>query len=325
MKRYGVALLLSLLLAGCEADNGDTTVVSLESGNLILSDSHGGGGSAWGLTDCAACHPLALIHRRAERIRELVRDKGYDSCSACHGSNGTSLRRRCGLCHNGADLPARPPGDGGNGHDFVKGTREPLRDAQCLVCHVAADMDGRFEINRDLTRFADAAGQPTPYAGVGDFCLRCHNRDHQQAGFEIAGSSHDDPLIAIGDAYRYIDRHGLMDGGGRIYTGLRAAYGYATRVECTDCHAMHGTRNAGLIIDRSDKGARRLDAGGRDKPYMVTVQDGDYSQLCVLCHRMQMLLDQGAEDTGNGLSGVHSVGVDCRDCHRHGEAVQAGM
>lgn len=318
-------LLTAFLLSGCEIDNSDKPVVSLASGNLILANSHGDNGSAWGLTKCAACHPLTIIHRHADRIRDIVRDKGYDSCTGCHGGNGTQQSRRCILCHNGNDLPIHPLGDGINGHDFVKSTSEPLRDEQCGICHVAADMDGVFEINRDLTRFPDAAEQRAPYAAVSDFCLRCHNRDHQQVGFEIHGSSIDDPLIAIEDAWRYIDKHGLIDGGGRTYAGLRSAYEYASRVECTDCHAMHGTENAGLIIDRSDKGAGQLGSEIRDRPYSVLTHNGDFSQLCVLCHFMETVLDQGGVDSGNGLSGVHRVGGDCRDCHHHGEAAQAGM
>ena len=151
-------LLLALLLFGCKVNDGDESEVSLTSGNLILSSSHGDNGLAWGLTDCAACHPLMVIHRGADSIREMVRDKGYDSCTGCHGSNGTQQPRRCVLCHNGGDLPTHPLGDGINGHDFVKSASKPLRDEQCLTCHVAPDMDGVFEINRDLTRFADAAG-----------------------------------------------------------------------------------------------------------------------------------------------------------------------
>lgn len=327
MKCYWLIFLLTAIsvLAGCDLDDGDESVVSLASGNLIPGISHGDDGSAWGLSDCAACHPLSVIHRHADRVRDIVRDKGYDSCTGCHGSNGTQQSRRCMLCHNGGDLPAHPPGDGSNGHDFAKATSEPLRDGQCLVCHIASDMDGRFEINRDLTRFADASQQTTPYASLSDFCLRCHNRDHQQAGFEISGTASDDPLTAIEDAWLYIDKHGLIDGGGRTYAGLRNSYGYSSRVDCTDCHSMHGTQNAGLIIDRSDKGAIQLPTDFRNTPWPISVRDGDFSQLCVLCHQMATVLDQGAVDTGNGLSGVHQVGVDCRGCHSHGESAQAGM
>jgi len=52
---------------------------------------------------------------------------------------------------------------------------------------------------------------------------------------------------------------------------------------------------------------------------------GDYSQLCVTCHQMQDIVEQGAQNTGNGLSGVHQVGGDCRVCHVHGMAVQTGL
>ena len=317
-------LLTVLVLPGCGID-ADESTLSLESGHLILGSGHGDGGSAWGLADCAACHPLTLIHRQAPRIRELVRDKGFDSCTGCHGGNGTRQPRRCVFCHNPSDLPTHPLGDGINGHDFVKPGRDPLADEQCLVCHVASDMNGRFDINRDLTRLADVNGLSVPYASLSDFCLRCHNRDHQQVGFEITDTASDDPLIAIEDAWRYSDKHGWIDGGGRTYAGLRDVYVYSSRVACTDCHAMHGTQNAGLIIDRSDKGASRLTAAFRQQAWPVVTRGGDFSQLCVLCHDMQTVLEQGDVDAGNGLRGVHRVGEDCRPCHSHGEAAQAGM
>ncbi len=315
---------LILLLTGCGIE-ADESMSLRDAGHLILGSGHGGDGSAWGLADCAACHPLTLIHRQAPRIRGIVQDKGYDSCAGCHGGNGVQQPRRCVLCHNPTDLPAHPPGDGVNGHDFVTPGREPLRDDQCLACHVASDMDGRFDINRDLTRFADASGLATPYASLSDFCLRCHNRDHQQSGFDITTTAFDDPLVAIEDAWRYSDKHGEVAGGGRTYAGLRNDYVYPSRVACTDCHAMHGTQNAGLIIDRSDRGASRLTADFRQQAWPVTTDEGDFSQLCVLCHAMETVLEQGGVDTGNGLRGVHRLGEDCRPCHRHGEAAQAGM
>ncbi len=314
-------LLMVLLLSGCDMNGNASTVAS---GHLILDSGHGDDGSAWGLPDCAACHPLALIHRRVSRIRDMVRDKGFDSCTGCHGGNGTQQPRRCVFCHNPGDLPSQPLGDGVNGHDFLKSGREPLSDGQCLVCHVASDMNGGFDINRDLTRFNDANGLATPYDSLSDFCLRCHNRDHQQAGFEITGTVSDDPLIAIEDAWRYSDKHGWIDGGGRTYAGLRDRYVYGSRVACTDCHTMHGTQNNGLVIDRSDQGTRQLTAF-RQRAWPVLILEGDFSQLCVLCHDMEAVLEQGDLDTGNGLRGVHRVGEDCRPCHRHGEAVQAGM
>ena len=314
---------LLLLLAGCAVDE-PAGRVSLASGNLLLDASHGDG-DAWGLADCAACHPLGVIHEKADTIRELVRAKGYASCTACHGRNGTTQPRRCRLCHNATDLPRHPPGDGLGGHDFDRDRRLALTDADCVTCHSASDMDGRFEIDRDLTRFPDASGQPAPYADGSDFCLRCHNRDHPQPGHEPRARDHDDPLIAIEDDWRYVDKHGRVDGGGRTYAGLREGYAYASRVACSDCHTLHGTRNAALIIERSDQGASRLTRDFRDTPWPVTVEAGDFSQLCVLCHAMRAELEQGATDTGNGLSGVHRTGEDCRPCHSHGEAAQAGM
>jgi len=316
------ALIMALLLAGCQTEQGGVA----QGVNLILDRSHGGGGAAWGLAACGNCHPLAVIHEDAPGVASLVRRHGYATCTGCHGDNGTGAPRRCLVCHNGADLPGTPLSTGRHGHDFRRGERSPLEDADCLICHRAADMDGRFEPERDLTPLPDAAGVLPPYRTIADFCLRCHNRDHQPPGFEMQGERFDDPLVAVADAWRYVDKHGPSAGTGeRTFAGLRAGYRYRSVVECTDCHAMHGTDNGKLIIDSSLKGVSRLDPALRERPYRVVVTGGDYAQLCVLCHAMETLLEAGGEDTGNGLSGVHERGVDCRPCHTHGEAVQAGL
>ncbi len=327
MTRYLSVLWIALWLSAC-GGGGETDKVSKISGNLILDSSHGDGGSAWGLPQCSSCHALQVIHKQADLVRDIVRRKGDSSCTGCHGRNGTdsSEPRRCGVCHNRADLPQSPRLNGKHGHGFRVGEVASLGDEQCVDCHVAADMDGVFELNRDLTRFADATAVFSRYSNSSDFCLRCHNRDHQQAGFEMVGSDYEDPLIAVEDAFHFTDQHGQPAGSGeRTYAGLRAGYSYPSVVACTDCHAMHGTDNSKLIIDSSLKGAKQLDALLREKPYSVHTANGDYAQLCVLCHQMTVVLDSGDQDAGNGLSGVHQVGSDCRSCHTHGEAVQAGL
>ena len=322
MSRWVIHCFILLLLASCQMEQAGV----ISGVNLILDTSHGGGSSAWGLAKCESCHALAVIHEDADGVAPLVRRHGYATCTGCHGDNGTGQVRRCTICHNTSDLPRLPLSGGLYSHGFASAKAAPLQDAQCLVCHPAADMDGRFELERDLASLPDAAGHPAPYRTVSDFCLRCHNRDHQQPGFEMQEKRFDDPLIAIEDAWRHVDKHGPSAGSGeRTYAGLRSGYRYRSEVECTDCHAMHGTGNGKLIIDSSSKGVSRLDDTLREKPYRVEVTDGDYSQLCVLCHAMETVLDAGGEDTGNGLSGVHERGSDCRPCHTHGEAVQAGL
>ena len=322
-----ISLMIPLLLTACGGDTeGETKQVTAS--NLILDASHGEGGAAWGLPDCGACHSMEVIHENANLIRGLVIDKGFASCTGCHGSNGTvdSEPRQCVICHNNSDMPENPVWQGQHGHVFSAGVVADVSDEQCTYCHDASDMDGVFEINTDLTRYPDAMQNFTAYNSEAEFCLRCHNRDHQQSGFEITGSSYDDPLVAVEDAFNYIDQHGLVEGSGiRTYAGLRQSYNYQSVVDCTDCHTMHATDNDKLIIDSSNKGVSKLDTLLLDPPYTVNVANGDYSQLCVLCHQMQVILDEGALDTGNGLAGVHEVGSDCRVCHTHGEAAQAGL
>lgn len=294
--------------------------------DILLNTNHGGAGSAWGLPDCDACHALGVVHQNEPAIRDIVKNNGYETCTGCHGSNGTDVPRQCIVCHNDNDLPEAPIQSGLHKHDFDAGADNELQDHQCLDCHYASDMDGVFENNRDLTRYADASGVESPYSNVTDFCLRCHNDDHQQAGFPIADKSYDDPLIAIEDTYTFVDKHGEINSAGTgTYAGLRNSYIYSSRVECTDCHTMHGTDNYKLIIDQSNKGASKLDLTIRDIPYSVRIIGDDYSQLCVLCHEMDTLQDEGDIDTGNGLSGVHLTGSSCIECHSHGEAIQAGL
>ena len=321
-------LAISALLSGCNNSQDDKSAVSLASGNLILTPSHGEKGSAWTLPDCSACHAIEVIHKKADGIRSLVRDKGYNTCTGCHGRNGSteSEARQCSVCHNQSDLPQTPQLQGKHAHTFTVGDTATPNDNQCIACHTASDMDGLFELNRDLTGYPDATQVISSYNSLSEFCLRCHNRDHQQHDFEIIANSFDDPLVAIEDAFNFIDQHGLVDGSGtRTYAGLRQGYQYQTTVACTDCHAMHGTDNSKLIIDSSVKGVAQLPVSIREAAHNVTVNSGDYSQLCVLCHKMNVVLDDGDLNTGNGLAGVHEVGSDCRACHTHGEAVQSGL
>ena len=327
-------LLLSLLLlqlSGCGVDGDDSSHFSVVQGvNLLLDSSHGDGGAAWGLADCSGCHLVEQIHGGAgATIQSMTIDKGYASCTGCHGGNGSDEPRRCLVCHNDTDMPASPHLDGAQSHNFSSDALGGMDDGDCLVCHVASDMDGSFELERDLTPIADAMQLYSPYNSEADFCTRCHNRDHQQPGFEMV-TDYSDPLIAIEDSYRYVDQHGETDGtGARTFAGLRSDYSYPSEVKCSDCHAMHGTRNSGLIIDSSAKGASRLDLTLPElsaHPFSVVTSGGDASQLCVLCHQMSLITAGGDTDVGNGLSGVHTnEGYDCSVCHSHGEATQTGL
>ncbi len=313
-----------LLLTACGGSDKAATV-SLADGNLLLTGSHGGSGAAWGLSECQGCHALSVIHQRADLIRLIVQSKGYDSCTGCHGSNGTDKPRQCTLCHNNHDLPSKPDLTAALRHSFTPDSTSELQDEQCLVCHLGSDMNGSFEANRDLTLLTDSRQLYPSYTSTSEFCLRCHNRDHQQPGFEIV-TDYDDPLVAMEDYYLYVDKHGETPGSGvRTFSGLRDNYSYSSQLECTDCHAMHGTENQGLIIDSSDKGLSQMDPGIRNQPHSIETVSGNTAQLCVMCHQMEVILDSGDLDTGNGLSGVHEISGNCLTCHSHGEAVQAGM
>lgn len=303
--------------------------ISPDEGRLIMSERHEG----WGKERCQSCHVRSLIHKNAPAIRGIVRDKGYETCAGCHGSNGTTAERRCVICHNANDLPSTPIQSGKHAHNFVRNqggadtqnqnATYTLNDSQCLTCHEASDMNGRWDINVDLTRLPDQWGSRSEYTRESEFCLRCHNRDHQLAGFPIRGD-YLDPIIAIEDSWHYIDKHGFTSGSGqRTYAGLRAPYRYRMNLACTECHAMHSTENAKLILDDSRKGA--FYSPFRHESVSVRSFNGDYSQLCVLCHQMDILLEDGGLDTGNGLFGVHQVGSDCTLCHTHWRAAQAGL
>lgn len=307
--------------------------ISPDEGRLIMSEKHEG----WGKAQCQSCHVLSFIHKDAPNIRGIVRDKGYETCTGCHGSNGTTAERRCIICHNTENLPSAPILTGKHTHNFLRNqdaagaiahtgnvdATETLSDQQCLTCHEASDMDGLWEINVDLTKLPDQWGWKSAYRNESEFCLRCHNRQHQHAEFPIQGD-YLDPIIAIDDSWRYIDKHGVKSGSGqRTYAGLRWPYRYGVTLACTECHAMHGTENPKLILDDSRKGVFYSEFRHQSVP--VRVFNGDYSQLCVLCHQMDILVEDGGLDTGNGLFGVHQVGSDCTLCHTHGRAAQAGL
>lgn len=291
----------------------------------LLNQSHGGDGSAWGLAECDSCHVLSIIHPDRANIRPIVKAKGYNTCTGCHGSNGTGEPRACLTCHNGQNLPESPLQQGAMSHNFTA-EANTLTDENCISCHQASDMDGQFDLQTDLTRFTDHNLEYQPYQSKTDFCLRCHNSSHQQAQFEISGKAVTDPLIAMADNYQFIDWHGQPEGSGqRTYSGLRNGYRYQSTVECTDCHAMHGSHNKNLIIASSRSGVSLLDEHVRQQNYPVTINDNDTSQLCVLCHSMEIPLEQGETDTGNGLQGVHATGSECSSCHSHGQPTQVGL
>jgi nitrate/TMAO reductase-like tetraheme cytochrome c subunit len=309
---------------------GAASAAAMSSGDLLLTGRHGGDGSAWGRTNCASCHFLGRLHTQAPRIRTIVRAKGFATCAGCHGNNGANLSRPCLICHNSQDLPAAPRQGGRHKHDFKVGKSRALGDRQCLSCHLKPDMDGAFELNVDLTPLKDHQGRLTPYENVSDFCLRCHNRDHQPRGVNIQPRPEyglNDPLTAMEDNYTYLDRHGLINGPRGPYDGLRESrYRYGQTVACTDCHAMHGTRNEKLILDDSRKGVTGLKPAFRQRPFRVRVRHGNAAQLCVLCHSMDdPSIEQGMQDTGNGLAGVHDVTSNCSECHTHGEPVKGGL
>jgi hypothetical protein len=321
--------------------------ISRANDNLLIPATHGGDGSAWGQAQCAMCHPMSVIHREAPDIRPIVERKGYQTCAGCHGSNGTAEPRRCTVCHNAQDLPASPLASGALAHDFSVKKSRKLSDRDCAICHINADMDGRFEPRIDLTHFRDKNGASSASPSIADFCLRCHNRDHQQKGFKIKGKDFRDPLIAMEDNYNFIDKHGSPPGTGlRRSAGLREPgyrYGPGPAVDCTDCHAMHGTHNERLVIDTSRQGVSKMSKAFRNAPYKVDVElldevvdtptpgatGANVAQLCALCHAMTAdpPVQQGGEDAGNGLRGVHAVSGeegDCKRCHYHGAPFDVG-
>ncbi len=317
--------LISLLISPLSSMARD---VSLAKNNLLLTPTHGGDGSAWGQENCLACHVKRNIHRTPEGqpIRDIVLKTGFASCTGCHGQNGTSAKRQCVLCHNPRLLPKKPIMNEIRNHNFTVLEDTQLSDEQCITCHRASDMDKKFEPAVDLTHFKKE-GIDLPYKKGTEFCLACHNENHQQPEFKIKSRFKRDPLVMMATNYQYIDVHGFVNGTGqRTYAGLREGYQYASMVECTDCHAMHGTHNKKLIVDRSDAGMMQLTSDLRSQPIWIDIgQNGDYSQLCVSCHQMQELVEQGFEDAGNGLAGAHQIGTDCRACHKHGMAAQTGL
>ncbi|MEI7840473.1 MAG: hypothetical protein WCJ11_08235 [Methylococcaceae bacterium] len=309
-----------------------------QNGSLILTPSHGMG-SAWGKSLCQSCHALQRLHETVPKTKAIVDKKKFVTCTGCHGDNGAKKTEpQCLVCHNPQDMPANPMRTGKHRHDFDASKDLPTTSRQCVVCHAASNMNGKFELNIDLTMFNDKP-KNTPifeggqggfaYKDQNEFCLRCHNRNHQQTNYPIIHAGRRDQSIAAEDDYRKIDKHGVPEGlGDGIYNGLRDGYSYKTVVDCDDCHTMHGTTNKGLIIDNSRKGAFLLNSKFRSKPYSVKLLENDtnYSQLCALCHNMKTVSDGGEIDTGNGLSGVHfNNGSDCVTCHNHGERVQKGL
>lgn len=359
ISRIGWSLLLLLWLLPMQTSVARN--VSLASGNLQLDPNHGNG-SAWGKSKCNSCHFMSGLHAKAPKIKGIVRKKGSATCTGCHGSNGTKADRQCLICHNSKDLPLKPWRGGKHRHDFITGQITVDKKSgnssgkivdlkttsrQCVVCHDKSDMDGKFEVAQDLTMMDDAIVGQRPYANISEFCLRCHNQDHQQLAWpikvcldqnditKVKNCGNRDQSLRAEDHYSKIDAHGVRDGkGDGLYNGLRSGqYAYKSIVDCSDCHTMHGTKNPNLIIEDSRQGVFLLDKSLRDHGYKIEVdavnpqvEAGNYSDLCVMCHSMTAISDGGDTPARNGLTGVHTnQGSDCKSCHNHGEVAQEGL
>lgn len=300
--------------------------VLLEKNQLLLTPNHGGDGSAWGLSDCSGCHVLRNIHNTVVKVKGIVEQTGYASCAGCHGQNGTSIKRECVLCHNEHLLAKSPIMQDIKNHNFNVLEDSVLTDKDCLACHDASDMDGEFEPAVDLKHYSLPKSIDLPYRNGSEFCLRCHNNTQQQAGYEMQARFKRDPLVRMAVNYQHIDIHGERKGeGDRTYTGLREGYEYKTVVDCTDCHAMHGTHNKKLIVDRTDAGVSLLKESLRLAPIHIDTSANNYAQLCVTCHDSEDKVEESEQGTGNGLSGVHQSGGSCIECHAHGMAAQTGL
>lgn len=323
----GFIIVMLILLAALWSDSLWARDISQASGNIILDASHGNG-EAWGKRNCSSCHIIQKIHKNVPKIKAIVDVKGYSTCTGCHGSNGLKTERQCLICHNAKDLPLKPVRGGKHRHDFNAKKDLLTTSGQCVVCHEASDMNGVFDLNIDLTVFNDAIVGLQPYANKSEFCLRCHNVNHQQKKWPITSQSSRNQILRAEDHFRKTDAHGGVDGDANgFYNGFRTgSYAYKTIVDCSDCHTSHGTQNSNLIIENVLQGAPLLSAEFRNKAYKVTLAGDDYSDLCVLCHQMQTISDGGDLPTRNGLSGVHfSEGRNCITCHSHGEEAQKGL
>lgn len=309
-------------------------VVSQAGGNLLLDRSHGGG-EAWGKSKCSSCHALRVTHNKVPKIKAVVDKRGFTTCTGCHGSNGTRASRQCLTCHNSQDMPFKPLRGGRHRHDFNLAKDLRTSSKQCVVCHDNSDMDGKFEVDKDLAMLDDPIVGQQAYRNISEFCLRCHNADHQQKAWPIKHATSRSQALRGADHYRKIDAHGVKAGDGNgWYSGLRTGtYAYQSIVDCTDCHTMHGTKNPNLIIEDIRQGAFKLDKSIHDLALKIQIDGvtpqidkGDYRDLCVTCHRMTRISDGGDQPAPNGLTGVHTdQGTDCVSCHSHGESAQKGL
>ena len=140
-------------------------------------------------------------------------------------------------------------------------------------------MDGKFELNQDLTLFKDDKGVKEPYKNISEFCVRCHTESNPNKKYPIVHAGRRDQALLSERNYREIDKHGIKKGLGKgdktgvelaaLYYGLRSnKYKYHSVVECVDCHTMHGTNNASnLIIDDSRQAKFFHDESTRRKQF----------------------------------------------------------
>jgi len=97
-RRAAVLLPVALcwLCFSCEplvpCEDMEIPIAQSEEGLIVTPAEHPDG---WGRQDCQACHILQVVHQREcttgvdyLELEEFVFTDGYDSCQACHGTNG---------------------------------------------------------------------------------------------------------------------------------------------------------------------------------------------------------------------------------------------
>ncbi|MCX7077079.1 MAG: hypothetical protein NTZ45_10045 [Methylococcales bacterium] len=104
-----------------------------QNGSLALTPSHGSG-SAWGKSNCNACHIAVNLHKSVPKIKQIVdKKKSLLTCSGCHGDNGVKhTQKQCLICHNPTDMPKNPLRSGSHRHDFDASKDLPTTNKQLM-------------------------------------------------------------------------------------------------------------------------------------------------------------------------------------------------
>lgn len=249
---------------------------------------------------CADCHDPHGVKDKNGLIAHMLKERQPEVCLACHdGARGVDIRTELFLPY----VHGKQTGSG----------KQLVACSECHNVHRAGAIEGvaRVEVLNGAAgtqpgynlRTANDPSEAAEY----EICFKCHSSYVKQGPGETdlarltnpANPSYH-PIQAEG-RNRRIEADAFVNG-----------YGADSIIECSDCHAKHGSMYAGLLV--------------RNAPVTSDAQTMTRNDLCFGCHAFGVYADGSADAAVRRLSrfeahALHVGGnrVPCFSCHEtHG-------